>query len=189
MVLDAVRQHLFVANRAKNIVEVISTQTGTKLAEISAAGASSADISADAKTIWVGSVTQVIYEIDPSSFQVRAAHTLAGLTPLPVTVFDRAEEVLAIASGKLMVRMRQPATAESLLVLWDPAFNSITDLNSIAPQVFQNGLGAMAKSGDGSLLFVAAADSSGEIALFDANGALVAGPQNNRRGNKRFRRC
>lgn len=176
-VLDASLQHLFVANRAKNVVEVISTQTGAKLAEINTPGASSADISADGKTVWVGSETQVVYEIDPSSFQVRAAHTLAGLTSLPITVFDRAEEVLAVASGKLMVRMREPATAESSLGFWDPTVNSITNLNSIAPQVFQNGLGPMAKSGDGSLLFIAAADSSGEIALLDSNGALVAGPQ------------
>src|SRR5215475_14462910 len=44
MVLDAARQHLFAANRAKNVVDMISTQTGAKLAEITAPGASSADI-------------------------------------------------------------------------------------------------------------------------------------------------
>jgi len=173
MVLDATRQHLFVANRARNAVEAISTQTGAKLAEISAPGASSADISVDGKTVWIGSVTQVIYEIDAISLQVRAAHVL----PFAEAGFDRPEEALAMANGKLIVRVRQPAGTESMLALWNPAFNSITNLNSIAPQVFRNGLGPMAKSGDGSLLFVAAADSSGEAALFDSNGALVAGPQ------------
>jgi len=173
MVLDAARQHLFVANRARNAVEVISTQTGAKLAEIRVPGASSADISVDGKTVWIGSVTQVIHEIDAISFQVRAAHVL----PFAEADFDRPEEALAMANGKLMVRVRQPAGTESMLALWDPAFNSITNLNSTAPQAFQHGLGPMAKSGDGSLLFVAAADSSGEAALFDSNGALVAGPQ------------
>jgi|GEM_PF-720211 hypothetical protein len=177
MVLDAARQHLFVANNAKNTVEVISTQTGIKFAEINAPGACSADISADGKTIWVGSLTQAIYEIDASTLQLRAAHLLAGLIPAPETVFDRPEEGVTMSNGKLMIRMRQPATARSLLALWDPASNSLTNLTSVAPQVFQKGAGVLAKSGDGSRLFVASADSSGEVALFDFSGALVAGPQ------------
>ncbi|MBS1841834.1 MAG: IPT/TIG domain-containing protein [Acidobacteria bacterium] len=177
LALDVAHQYLFVANRARNAVEVISTQSAAKLAEIVAPGASSADISSDGKTLWVGSTTQAIYEMDTSTLQVRTSHVLAGLAPLPETVFDRPEEALAMAGGKLLVRMRQPATAQSLLALWDPAANTLTNLTSLAPQVFQNGLGPMAKSADGSRLFAAAADSSGEVALFDSNGALIAGPQ------------
>jgi hypothetical protein len=173
MVLDAVRQHLFAANQAKNVVDVISTQTGAKLAEITAPGASSADISADGKTIWIGSTTQVIYEIDTLSLQVRTTHLL----PLTETGFDRPEEALIMKSGKLMVRVRQSLTSESCLVLWDPVSNLMVNLSSAVPQVLQHGLGPIAKFSDGSLLFVASADSSGEVALFDSNGVLTGGPQ------------
>ncbi len=177
IVLDAAHQHLFVANRVRNLVAVISSQDGSIVAEISAAGATSADISADGKTIWIGSTTQGIYELDATSLQTRVAHFLPALAPLPGSVFDRPEEVLAMSNGKAMVRMRQPASTESLLSQWDPSANSLTNLTSIAPALFQSGLGVMAKTGDGSRLFVAAVDSSGEIALLDSNGSLVAGPQ------------
>ncbi len=177
MILDAAHQRLFVANRARNLIEVISSADASRVAGISAPGATSADLSADGKTVWVGSTTQAIYEIDTASLQMRAAHFVSPLAPLPNSVFDRPEEVLAMSNGKAMVRLRQPASAESLLALWDPATDSLTNLTSGAPQLFQNGLGPMAKSGDGSRLFVGAADSSGEVALFDSNGSLVVGPQ------------
>lgn len=177
LVLDSAHHHLFVANSAKNSVEVLSSLDGSLAAEIAAPGAASADISADGKTIWAGSTTQAIYEIDAATQRVRSAHLLAGLTPLPQSIFDRPEEVLAMSTGKAMVRMRQPVSTESLLALWDPATNALTNLTSAAPQIFQNGLGVMAKSGDASRLIVSAADSTGEIALLDGNGSLLAGPQ------------
>jgi len=98
------------------------------------------------------------------------------LGPVPGSVFDRPEEVFTMSSGKAMVRFSEPARSESLLALWDPITNALTNLTSAVPQLFQAGLGPMAKSGDGSRLFVAAADSSGEVALFDSSGSLVAGP-------------
>src|SRR5882672_10250426 len=94
----------------------------------------------------------------------------------PAAPFERPEEVLATSTGKAFVRMRQAATTESLLAFWDPSTNSMTNLTPLAPQLFQDGLGVMTKSVDGTRLLVAAADSSGELALFDAGGSLIAGP-------------
>ncbi|HWT87373.1 MAG TPA: IPT/TIG domain-containing protein [Candidatus Angelobacter sp.] len=176
LALDSVRQRLFIANRARNLVEVISVPDGLKIAEIAAPGATSADLSIDGKTVWIGSVTQAIYELDAAALQTRAIHGIASLAPLPAAPFERPEEVLAMSTGKAFVRMRQAATTESLLAFWDPSTNSMTNLTSLAPQIFQNGLGVMAKSVDGTRLLVAAADSSGELALFDAGGSLIAGP-------------
>jgi len=75
-----------------------------------------------------------------------------------------------------LVRLRQPVSSEALLAVWDPASNSLTDLTAAAPAVFQQGLGVMARSGDHSKVIVAANDASGELALFDAAGNVIAGP-------------
>jgi len=176
LAFDAAQQHLFLANRAANVVEVLSVPDGSKLAEIAAPGATSADLSVDGKTLWIGSTTQAVYELNATSLQIRAAHVLGSLSPLPGAPFERPEEVLATATGKAYVRMRQAAAAESLLAFWDPSSNALTNLTSLAAPVFQSGLGVMARSTDGTRLLVAAADASGELALFDAGGSLVAGP-------------
>src|SRR5205807_3701769 len=98
-------------------------------------------------------------------------------SPLPNTVFARPEELLPLANGKIMVRLRQSATPPSLLALWDPAANVSTNLTSNEPQLFQNGLGAMTRTGNHAKVLVAASDSSGELAIFDSNGNVIAGPR------------
>jgi len=176
LAFDAANHHLFVANRARNLVEVISVPDGAKVSEIAAPGATSADLSPDGKTLWIGSATQAVYELDPATLRVRNAHALTALTPLPGAPFERPEEVLAMSTGKAFVRVRQPATPESLLGLWDPSIHSLTNLTSVAPQLLQSGLGVMAKSADGTHLLVTAGDASGQLAVLDSGGALVAGP-------------
>jgi hypothetical protein len=177
IVYDAARQQIFVANRTMNRVEVFSSTAQTRTAQIAVPGVSSVDISSDGSTVWAGSVTARIFAIDTTALQVTAIYTVPSLTPIPSTTFDRPEEVMALANGNFLVRLRQSAAPEALLALWNPATNSPTDLTSVEPQLFQNGLGAMARSGDGTHILIAASDASGEIALFDANGDAVAGPR------------
>ncbi|HYL64860.1 MAG TPA: IPT/TIG domain-containing protein, partial [Candidatus Methylomirabilis sp.] len=176
LVYDAAQQLVFAANRAMNRVEILSASTAQRAGQLSVPGASSADLSADGSTIWVGAVTETVAAIDTASLQIKARYEIAGLQPLPSTLFDRPEEILALSSGKLMMRLRQSQTGEALLALWDPSSNTLTNLTSTAPQLFQNGLGVMARSGDHTRVLVAANDSSGEIAVYDANGSLLAGP-------------
>jgi hypothetical protein len=177
IVYDAAHQQIFVANRAMNRVEVFSSATQTRSAQIAVPGVSSVDISTDDKTVWAGSLTERIFAIDTTALQVTASYTIPPLMPIPNTVFDLPEELVAVAGGNFLVRLRQPAATEALLALWNPATNSPTDLTPVEPQLFQNGLGALARSGDGTHVLVAASDSSGEVALFDANGNAVAGPR------------
>ncbi len=177
IVYDSAHQQVFVANRAMNRVEVFSSTTQSRTAQISVPGVSSVDLSPDGATVWAGSVTERVFAIDTSSLQVRASYTVPPLAPIPSTVFDLPEEVLALAGGKFLLRLRQGAAAEALLALWDPATNAPIDLTPGEPQLFQNGLGAVARSGDGSRVLVGASDSSGELALFDSNGNVVAGPR------------
>jgi IPT/TIG domain len=177
IVYDAAHQQIFIANRSMNRIEVFSCTTQTRTAQIAVPGVSSVDISSDGTTIWAGSVTERIFSIDTTALQVTASYTIPPLTPIPDTVFDRPEEVMTLASGNFLVRLRQSAAAEALLALWNPATNSPMDLTSVEPQLFQNGLGAMARSGDGTRVLVAASDASGEVALFDETASVVAGPR------------
>ena len=173
---DPAHQHVFVANRAMNRVEIFSSISSTRVAQVSIPGASSADLSPDGTTVWIGTVTEQVAAIDTSSLQIKARFRIAGLQPLPNTLFDRPEELLALSGGKLVVRLRQSQSSEALLALWSPSSNSLADLTSTEPQLFQNGLGAMARTGDQSKLLVAASDTSGEIAVYDSNGNVFAGP-------------
>jgi DNA-binding beta-propeller fold protein YncE len=173
---DPANKQVFVANRAMNRVEVFSTRGQTRTAQISVPGATSADPSADGATVWIGTARNEIVAVDPVLLSVKNRYAPAGLTPIPNVIFDRPIEVLPLLSGKAMVRLRQPVSAEALLALWDPASNSLTDLTSAAPAVFQQGVGALARSGDHSRVLAAANDSSGEMTVFDSGGNVVAGP-------------
>jgi len=173
---DPANKHVFVANRAMNRVDVFSSVDQSRVAQISIPGASSADLSADGTTIWVGTSLQRVVAIDVASLHSNARYLLPGLTPLPGTIFNRPEEVLSLSNGKCMVRLRQPVSSEALLALWDPSSNVLIDLTSTAPALFQQGVGVLARSGDHSKVLAAANDASGEIAIYNATGSVVAGP-------------
>ncbi len=173
---DSASKHIFVANRAMNRVEVFSSADQTRIAQIMIPGASSADISADGATVWIGTYLNDIVSIDTTSLRIKARYPLTGLAPIPNTIFDRPVEILPLSKGKAMVRLRQPAFSEALLALWDPSANSLTDLTSRAPALFQNGVGVLVRSGDHSKVFATANDLSGEVAILDSVGNVLAGP-------------
>src|SRR6266478_1806374 len=177
MAYDSVNKHLFVANRAMNRVEVFSTFDQSQAAQVSIAGASSADLSADGTTVWIGTSLQEIVAIDAATLHLKARYLLAGLSPLPGTIFNRPVAVLSLSNGKTTIRLRQVVTSQALLALWDPVSNSLTNLTSMAPMVFQQGVGVLARSGDHSKVLAASNDSSGELAVFDVTGNVVAGPR------------
>lgn len=173
---DPANKHVFVANRAMNRVEVFSTADQSRVAQIFVPGASSADLSADGGTVWIGTALQQIVALDTTALRVKARYLLSGLSPMSNTVFDRPVEVLSFANGKCMVRLRQPVSSEALLALWDPTANTLFNLTSAAPALFQQGVGVFARSGDHSKVLTAANDSSGELAVFDGGGNVLAGP-------------
>jgi hypothetical protein len=156
-----------------NRVEVFSSVDQTRAAQISVPGASSADLSLDGATLWAGTATEQAVAIDTTTLQVRSRCPVPPLSPIPNAVFDRPEELLPMASGRILMRLRRSSAPQSLLALWDPVANSVANLTSAAPTLFQNGLGAMARTGDHTKLIVAANDSSGQLAIFDANAHLI----------------
>ena len=177
IIYDATGKRFFVANPAMNRVEVYADANPSLQSVIDAPGASSVDLSSDGATLWVGTNTEELLAISTSNLQVSARYPIAGLSPIPGAVFNRPKEALALAGGKLALRLRQSAASESLLALWDPVPNATTDLTPRAPAVFQNGLGVVVRSADRTRLLAAANDSSGEAVVLDGNGNVVGGPQ------------
>ncbi len=176
IVFDSSNQRFYVANTAMNRVDVFSATNPAILASIAAPGASSVDLSADGRTLWVGTAVEQILAIDTRLLQVTVRYPVPGLAPIPGVIFIRPTEVVAGAGSALFVRLRQAAASQSLLALWDSSSNTFTNLTSLAPAVFQNGIGVLARSSDRTHILAAANDSSGQLAVFDTHGALVAGP-------------
>jgi hypothetical protein len=177
IVYDAAHQYVFIANAAMNRLEVVSSVDQSRVARISIPGVTSADLSADGTTVWAGTGRNEIVAVDASVLQVKTRYEQAGISPLLATVFDRPVEVLFLATGQCFVRLRQSSSTEALLALWNPASNAMTDLTPVARALFQNGLGPMARTGDHSAVIVAANDSSGNVAVFAANGTVSIGPR------------
>src|SRR5439155_14391028 len=122
-----------------------------------------------------GSVTQQIVAIDTTSLQRSRNWQVDRILPFPHAVFDRPEEVIALPNGLALVRLRQANAATSLLALWDPFGNSLNDLTSSSPELFQAGAGAIVRSGDHSRALVAANDGSGLAAVYDDAGKILTG--------------
>lgn len=176
IVFDSANQRFYVANLAMNRVEVFSAAIPALQTTIAAPGASSVDLSPDGATLWVATDLEQILAIDTTSLQRKARYPVPALSPAPGLVYSRPTEALALAGGQLLVRLRQAAATQSLLALWNPPSNSFTSLTSLAPAVFQNGVGVMARSSDHTCVLVAANDSTGQLALFNASGNVIAGP-------------
>jgi hypothetical protein len=123
---DPSHKQVFLANRAMNRIEVFSSTSQTRLAQMAIRAATSADLSADGSTVWIGTALDEIIAIDSASLTIKNRYTLPGVTPIPNTIFNRPVEVLSLSSGKCLVRLRQPISSEALLALWDPASNSLT---------------------------------------------------------------
>lgn len=175
LVYDAANHHIFVANTAANRVEVLSSQDASRTAMVDVAGANSVDLSPDGKAVYVGTLTEQIDAIDTASLQRTRIWPVVGIASSPNTLFDRPEEVIALTGGRALVRLRLADGPAALLAMWDPATNSLTDLTATQPQLFQNGVGVIARSGDRSRILVASNDNSGTTAVFDGNGNVVTG--------------
>jgi hypothetical protein len=175
---DAANKHVFIANRAMNCVDVLATSNqspsngiATRVARIDVPGASSADISTDGTTVWIGTVTQQAVAIDTTTLQVTSRYAIPAQIA-PSATFDRPEELIALNGGNFLMRLRQSSAARSMLMLWNSATSVLTKLNSVVP----NGLGPMARTDDHSRGLVAAGDASGQVSLLDSNGNVTAGP-------------
>ena len=169
---DPANKHVFVANRAMNRVEVFSSTDPALVAEITVPGASSADLSADGTTVWVGTVTEQIVAIDTASLQVKARYAVPSLSPVPNESYDRPEEVVALGGGNCLVRLRESSSPTPALALWNSAANTI----NATPFSAQYGSGVMARSGDHTKVLIATNNANNDLVVFDSNGNVLVGP-------------
>jgi len=88
---DAANKRLFVANRAMNRVEAFLTVDQTRVAEISVPSASSADLSADGATLWIGTITEQAIAIDAATLKVKSRYSIQPLSPVPNSGIEKKE--------------------------------------------------------------------------------------------------
>jgi hypothetical protein len=169
---DAANKHVFVANRAMNRVEVFSTTDHSRVAQIDVPGASSADLSPDGASLWIGTITEQVVAIGTTSLQVESRYSIQPMSPAPNSTFDRPEEVLAVAGGNCLMRVRQTSASQAILALWNPATNAPTSLMAAVP----SGVGPIARTGDHARVLVAASDLSGNLVVLDSTGKVLSGP-------------
>ncbi len=179
---DPANKHVFVANRAMNRIDVFSATDQTRVVRISVPGASSADLSPDGATLWVGTVTQQVVAIDTASLQVKSRYAIQPVSPVPNESYDRPEELLALSNGNCLVRLRESSGPDALLALWNPATNSLT--TSTAAE--QYGFGALARTGDHAKVIIATNDANSDLAIFDSNGSVLVGPLGLGKGSTPF---
>ena len=73
---DAANKHIFVANQAMNRVEVFSSADQTPVAQIIIPAASSADLSTDGATLWVGTMTEQVVAVDPATLKIKSRNDI-----------------------------------------------------------------------------------------------------------------
>ena len=174
MAYDPSNHHLFVANRAMNRVNIFSTvdQTAATPAFVDVPGASSADLSVDGGTIWIGTVTEQIVAIDPISLRVKARYAITPYVPVPGESYARPDEVVALANGNCLLRLRASSGSDAVLTMWNSAKNILMS-NQAAEQ---HGQGIMARTGDHAKVLLAANNSTGDLVVLDSSGSVLVGP-------------
>ena len=174
MAYDPANHHLFVANRAMNRVNIFSTvdQTAATPAFVDVPGASSTDLSVDGGTVWIGTVTEQIVAIDPISLRVKARYAITPYVPVPGESYARPDEVVALANGNCLLRLRASSGSDAVLTMWNSAKNTLMS-NQAAEQY---GQGIMARTGDHAKVLLATNNSTGDLVVLDSSGSVLVGP-------------
>lgn len=166
---DVARQQIFVSNTLLNEVDVFSTVSRKRIATIAVPDPFGLDISADGNTVYVGSFTDFLYELDPQKLVVTGRVSFA--TPLQAGQFVTVNTPLAVATlsnGKVMLLMGtgDGAGAGASVVIWDPIANQIVET---IPTGYP-AIGPMARSGDHSkaaFTYQTSGDDGTNVTLYD----------------------
>lgn len=173
--LDAARHQVFSADTLHDAVDVFSTFTGAKLAEISVPQPLALDLSPSGRSLLIASRTGEIFLADPDTPTIRARGPL-----LPDESGTRSMSGLAaVADDVVFASLREESSAKSQLVR---AALGVTMLNSegklvavnsadVTPRGFSPAF--LARSTGASRILLASGDSGEGIALLDASDGRV----------------
>ncbi len=169
IVYDGARQHILVSNTLLNEVDVFSTVTHRQIATIAVPDPFGIDLSADGKTIYVGTFTDFLYTLDPQKLAVtgrvsfadpmQAGQYVTVNTPLAVATLSNGNVMLLTGSG-------DGAGAGASVIIWDPTANQVVEtLPTGYPAI-----GPMARSGDHSKVaftYQASGGNGTNVTLYD----------------------
>jgi len=149
IVYDGPRQQIFVSNTTLNEVDVFSTTTRQRTATIAVPYPFGIDITADGSTVYVGTLTDFLYVIDPQQRAVTGRISFAvPLQPGQLTSVNSPSSVATLSNGKVMLLMGSGDGfgAGASLVIWNPIMNQIVEtLTTYYPAI-----GPLARSADHS---------------------------------------
>ena len=154
---DAKRNQLFLSVPGSNVVKVFDTQTHAQKTEISISSPYGIDISADGESVYVGTGTQFLYVLDPSTLHVK--QVIDSTTVLPggfSSVF-----VFAMSDGTVVIVPGLGVDGDGPPLIWSPANGSASVISGNMPVI-----GAVARSGDRSSIIVTSPFTSGGTSVY-----------------------
>ncbi len=158
---DQSRNQVFLSVPARNVVLVFDSGTHAQKASIYVSSPLGMDLTPDASTLYVGSGTNFLYAIDPSTLRVKQIFNTAdilrgGFAPVsPVTLSD----------GRLLILPSTGVDGSSEFVLWSPTTGTTTSVSAGA-SVYA--WGAMTRSGNHASVLIAGTTTGSPISIFNA---------------------
>lgn len=162
---DPVTKNFFVSNSLLNRVEVYSAKTEQLVATIPVPFPLGMDFTVADDLLYVGSLTDYLFVIDPVKLQV--VQRIASEVMLPGNSFNPVVPVV-LSDGRVLMTTNLSVDGSSLEVIWNPATGKGQNVTSL----FNESIGIMVRSGDHSkvLLLPPYADNA---FLYDAQTSTV----------------
>lgn len=175
-VYDPVHGLIFSSNPSWNRVDVISDATHKIVKSVPVMAPQGIDITRDDSTVWVCTASQLVYSIDTTSYAA-TRHLLPNFSFYqdPTVSVWRAQQIFALADGTFFLNA-YPGTAASTAeyaVLWNPATNTLTQLN---PPTGQSGglWEILMRTGNAERVYSIAYDSGGASFWYDVPSKSVS---------------
>jgi hypothetical protein len=157
---DAQRNQVFLSVPGSNVVKIFDTQTHAQKAEISIPSPYGIDISSDGASVYVGTGTQFLYVLDPSTLHVK--QVLDSTTAMPggfSSVF-----VFAMSDGTVFIVPGLGVDGDGAPLIWSPASGIASIVSGSVPAI-----GAVARTGDRSSIIITTPFTSGGTSVYSVS--------------------
>jgi hypothetical protein len=165
---DATRNQVFFSVPGSNVVKIFDTLTHVQKAEISIPSPYGIDISADSASVYVGTGTQFLYVLDPSTLHVKQ---ILDSTTLISGGFSSVF-VFAMRDGTVFIVPGLGVDGDGTPLIWSPASGSASIVEGSVPSI-----GAVARTGDRSSIIITSPLTSGGTSVYSvATKSFVSTP-------------